>query len=183
MAKILESWQSKFAFAMTSKSTMKGKYFTKIGLINRLSRYLLAAVLLLSGGSKLFYLQGFATEVSLYSELYVSSILVPWSYAIALVVCCVEIGLGILLYNRRFALYSIFVVFALMTFFLYLTGVNYLSPTIFGSVESCGCFGELIHFSAKGSFTKAVILWIVAFVVFLLSIKNISKYLFSVSSN
>lgn len=183
MAKTLESWQSKFTFAMTSKSTMKGKYFTKIGLINRLSRYLLAAVLLLSGGSKLFYLQGFATEVSLYSELYVSSILVPWSYAIALVVCCVEIGLGILLYNMRFALYSIFVVFALMTFFLYLTGVNYLSPTIFGSVESCGCFGELIHFSAKGSFTKAVILWIVAFVVFLLSIKNISKYLFSVSSN
>ena len=63
-----------------------------------------------------------------------------------------------------------------MTFFIYLTGVNYLSPTLLGSIESCGCFGELIHFSAKGSFIKTIVLWIIAFITFVSNIKNDRPY-------
>lgn len=139
-------------------------------MINIIGRYSLAVVLVLSGGSKMFYLQGFAMEVTQYSELYMSSVFAPWSDVIALTVCCVEISLGVFLCFRHFSFHSTLLTFVLMTFFLYLTGINYLHPTIFGSVESCGCFGELIHFSAKGSFVKTVVLWIVAFMTFLLSI-------------
>lgn len=163
---------------------MNRNYFIKRNIINIVGRYLLAMVLLLSGGSKLLYLQGFATEVALYSELYVSSVFAPWSDAIALAVCCVEISLGVFLCFRRFSFLSTLSVLALMTFFLYLTGVNYLYPTMFGPVESCGCFGELIHFSAKGSFVKTIVLWIVALVAFLSSInkENIKLTLFRKSN-
>ncbi len=151
-----------------------------MNIINHVGRYLLAAVLLLSGVSKLFYLQGFATEVTLYSELYVSSVFTSWSEVIALLVCCVEIGLGAFLCFKSCSFLSTLLVWVLMTFFLYLTGVNYFYPTLFGSVESCGCFGELIHFSAKGSFIKTVILWFVALVAFLTNINrkefNFSQY-------
>ena len=61
------------------------------------SRRLLAVVFLLSGVSKLLSLNSFASEVQQYSELYVGSVFVPWSGAIAVGVCCIEIILGMAL--------------------------------------------------------------------------------------
>lgn len=52
--------------------------------------------------------------------------------------------------------------------FVWLTGVNLFFPTIFGSVESCGCFGELVHFTPVGSFVKSMVLWMLALVLFVL---------------
>ena len=126
------------------------------------SRRLLAVVLLLSGVSKLFSLNSFASEVQQYSELYVGSVFVSWSGVIAFAVFCIEIVLGMDLSFARTSAIASMGVLVLMTFFLYLTGVNYLFPTVLGSVESCGCFGELIHFSAKGSFIKSLLLWIIS---------------------
>ncbi len=132
--------------------------------IGNVGRKTLTAVMLLSGVSKLFYLQSFSEEVAQYSELYVSQLLVPWSKVIAVAVCCTEILLGLLLPMSKISIYTTLAAFALITFFLYLTGANYLFPTALGSVESCGCFGELVHFSAKGSFVKSVALWTIAFI-------------------
>ena len=129
-----------------------------------MGRKTLAAVMLLSGVSKLFYLQGFSEEVAQYSELYVSQSLVSWSKGIAVAVCCTEILLGMLLPMSKISIYTTLAAFALTTFFLYLMGINYLFPTALGSVETCGCFGELVHFSAKGSFVKSVILWTAALI-------------------
>ena len=126
------------------------------------SRYLLAAVLLLSGVSKLFSLNSFASEVQQYSELYVGPVFVSWSGAIAVAVCCIEVVLGMAMSFAKTSVAASIGVLALMTFFLCLTGVNYLFPTVLGSVESCGCFGELIHFSAKGSFIKSLLLWFIS---------------------
>ncbi len=132
--------------------------------IGNVGRMLLAAVMLLSGISKLFYLQGFSEEVAQYSELYVSQSLVLWSKGIAVAVCCAEIMLGLLLPMSKMSIHTTLAAFALMTFFLYFTGMNYFFPTALGSVESCGCFGELVHFSAKGTFVKSVALWAVAII-------------------
>ena len=141
-------------------------------IFSKFGRYLLATVLLLSGISKCLYLHGFSAEVSQYSELYISSVFVPFSSQIAISVCCVEILLGLLLFFSRFTLFSTFTVLVLMLFFLYLTGVNYLFPTLLGRIESCGCFGELIHFSAKGSFIKTLVLCAISFITFCLIIKE-----------
>lgn len=153
-------------------------HFTGSSLINIAGRLILAIVLLLSGLSKLFYLQEFASEVAHYSELYISSFLIPWNSQISIIVCCSEILLGLLLLIPKMLLVSTLGVFVLMTFFLYLTGINYLNPTLLGSIETCGCFGELIHFSAKGSFIKAIILWAIAFIVFASNIKDTQTLLY-----
>jgi hypothetical protein len=143
-----------------------------IARIDNMGRKLLAIVMLLSGISKLFYLQGFSEEVAKYSELYVSQSLVSWSKVIAVGVCCTETLLGILLPMSKISLYTTLAAFVLMTFFLYLTGMNYLFPTALGSVESCGCFGELVHFSAKGSLVKNVALWTATLITAICNRKN-----------
>jgi len=156
---------------------MEKTYIKKCNILIIVSKYLFAIIMLLSGISKLFYINGFSIEVSQYLELYISSIYVPWSYHISVFVCCIEIMLGIMLLIPKWSLISLLSLFILMSFFLYLTGINYLKPTVLGSIESCGCFGELIHFSAKGSFIKTVLLWtiiaiIIIYVLFLNKIKG-----------
>lgn len=59
-----------------------------------------------------------------------------------------------------------------MLFFLCLTGENYFLPTMLGRIESCGCLGELIHFSAKGLFIQILVLCIISFATFCLVIKG-----------
>ena len=56
------------------------------------------------------------------------------------------------------------VFFVLLTFFTWLTAVNYFAPSLFGSIESCGCFGDLIHFSPLASFIKSAVMWFAALV-------------------
>lgn len=131
-------------------------------------RVIFAMVLLLSGFAKIMSLKSFADEVAKYSELYVSDYLVTWSHELAIVVCVVEILLGIMLLFAILPSFSLSVTLVLMTFFLYLTSVNYMFPTVLGSVESCGCFGEFIHFTALGSFVKSVVLWLLVLVVIIL---------------
>jgi len=145
-------------------------------IIYNVSRFLLASVLMLSGISKLFYLQGFATEVAQYSELYISTIFVPFARTIAVAVCCTETALGISLLIPKLSAFAGIAVFVLMTFFLYLTAVNYLYPTILGSIESCGCFGNLMHFTAKGSFIKSVVLWTATLIMIILYRKSNRPY-------
>ena len=149
-----------------------GNIHTTTIIFSKIGRYLLAIVLLTSGISKCFYLHGFSNDVSQYSELYVSSAFVPLSNQIAITVCCVEILLGLLLLFTRFSLLSTFTASVLILFFLYLTGVNYFFPTILGRIESCGCFGELVRFSAKGSFIKTLVLCAISFATFCLNIKE-----------
>lgn len=145
---------------------VKNKYY------NNISSYIIASILLFSGISKCFYLQRFAEEVSQYSEFYVSSSFSPLSEFIAIALCFIEIIVGVLLFTKKLLFIAASMSFLLMSFFLYLTGINYLFPTVLGSIESCGCFGELIHFTAKGSFIKSGVLWLIALNIFISSIKN-----------
>ena len=57
---------------------------------------------------------------------------------------------------------SAFAFVAILSFFVFLTGVNLFFPTVIGSIEACGCFGELIHFTPLSSFIKSVILLVIA---------------------
>ena len=57
-------------------------------------------------------------------------------------------------------------------FFVYLTGINLFFPSIIGSIESCGCFGELIHFTPIESFVKSVVLWLLSLVLMINSYRE-----------
>lgn len=75
---------------------------------------------------------------------------------VAVSVCIGEVMIGALAlwpnaYNRIHWIYPV-----VMVFFTYLTYINLIVP--YGQIESCGCFGEVIHLNPKETFVKNVLL-------------------------
>ena len=123
---------------------------------------ILGTIFILSGVAKAFNVNSFAYEVRLYSDAYFWVGLGYWATPIAVLVCTAEIFFGLLALRQDYSKVCSVVFFVLLTFFTWLTAVNYFAPSLFGSIESCGCFGELIHFSPLASFVKSAVLWVVA---------------------
>lgn len=143
-----------------------------LGACLSIVRYLLSVTFLFSGVSKLFYLPAFSTEVAQYTELYISDVFVSWSEIVAVSLCMVEIFLGVALCLKRLSVSAGCVAVALLSFFLYLTAVNYLFPTALGSLQSCGCFGEWLRLSPKASFVKSLVLWGISIFWLVLSLRT-----------
>lgn len=119
---------------------------------------------LVSSLMKCVNIHSFASETMLYLEAYVSPALAPASMALSCMVCSLELLLAMLLLHKRYVWPASVVSVLLLSFFACLTGANLIAPAEFGQIESCGCFGELIHFTPGGSFVKSVVLCLVAFV-------------------
>lgn len=78
------------------------------------------------------------------------------------IVCLAELLIGVFFLIPRFCLYANIAALIALSFFVCLTGDNYLNPSIIGPIESCGCFGELIHFTPLEAFVKSCVLWVFA---------------------
>ncbi len=124
--------------------------------------YILSCVFILSGVSKAINVPAFAYEVRMYSDAYLMDGIGYWSQPIAVLVCAMEILVGLLALRTRYMKICCIVMLLMLSFFVWLTGINYFCPSIMGSVESCGCFGELIHFTPLGAFLKSVTLFLFA---------------------
>lgn len=128
-------------------------------------RLALGFVFIASSLLKVYSFRAFVVEVDEYIDFYMPQWLHGWNMLCAIGVCVLELTVGLLAFwgkqARRMSCLSLL----LLTFFVWLTGVNLFFPTIYGSVESCGCFGELIHFTPLGSFWKSMVLWILALVL------------------
>lgn len=120
--------------------------------VGNIIRWFIGAVFILSSLSKCWALQGFREEVSFYLDVYFGNILREYAMAICIILCAVEFVIGILAFFQKTKNVAMASAVALLSFFVYLTGENFLNPSIFGSYESCGCFGELIHFTPLTSF-------------------------------
>lgn len=125
---------------------------------------LLGIVYFLSAITKVFSLKAFGGEVMLYLEIYFNGWLSNYSIHVAGLVCLAELTIGIFYLMPKFCHYANLVGFAVLSFFVYLTGDNYFNPSMVGKVESCGCFGELIHFTPLESFIKSCVLWVISLV-------------------
>ena len=135
----------------------------------------LSILFLLSSMMKAVNIHSFAMETGEFIDLYMPEWLHGWQMACAMMVCVVELVLGMLAWDRRFRLFAIGGMTCLLAFFVYLTGVNAFMPTMFGSIESCGCFGELIHFSPLASFVKSVILLAMASTALVMLVRTVDK--------
>lgn len=124
----------------------------------RIAMYALSSIFILSGVSKAINIPAFAYEVRMYSDAYLLDGIGYWSQPIAVVVCALEIMVGLLALRSRYMKICSVAMLVMLSFFVWLTGINYFCPSVMGSIESCGCFGELIHFSPLGAFLKSVIL-------------------------
>lgn len=144
--------------------------------MKRIISYILSVCFLLSGTLKLVSLRSFEQEVQLYGDAYIGDWVHSFSFEIAILVCVVEIVAAIMALLRQYSFVSAIAFVAMLSFFVYLTGVNLFSPTIVGSIETCGCFGELIHFTPLSSFVKSVILFLIAVAnLYIVSKQDFSK--------
>lgn len=122
-------------------------------------RITLGVCFILSGVMKAVNVYSFAQEIRLYIEAYMDSYFVQWTVEIAVAICAIETITGLLALRKKYAPIVSIVFLGMMSFFVWLTGINLFYPSLMGSIESCGCFGELIHFSPLASFVKSVVLW------------------------
>ena len=127
--------------------------------ISTVLRIMLGVCFILSGVMKAVNVYSFAQEIRLYAEAYMDSFCVKWTVEIAVVICAIETITGLLALRKKFVPIVTVIFLGMMSFFVWLTGINLFSPSFMGSIESCGCFGELIHFSPLTSFIKSVVLW------------------------
>ena len=134
-------------------------------------RITLGVCFILSGVMKAVNVYSFAQEVRLYIEAYMDSFCVQWSVEIAMVVCAIETVTGLLALRKKYERIVAVIFLGLMSFFVWLTGINLFCPSLMGSIESCGCFGELIHFSPLASFVKSIVLWGMAIMNYELFVK------------
>lgn len=138
-----------------------GKSLTK-QLVGHICGWLIGIVFILSAISKCFSIQGFQDEVLYYLDVYFAGLFRGYSMALCVSLCVFELAVGVMsLYHKTKPLAMLSSV-VLLSLFVYLTGENYFNPSIMGSYESCGCFGELIHFTPLSSFLKSVILWLIS---------------------
>lgn len=133
----------------------------------------LLSVFLLSSVMKAVNINSFAMETRLYMDAYFwdlksvmsgfGTIRIEMTGAIG--VCVIEMLVALLAIQHEYRRVASVGFCVMLTFFVYLTGLNLFFPTIMGSIESCGCFGELIHFSPLASFIKSVVLWVLSIVL------------------
>ena len=137
-------------------------------------------IFLLSSIFKSINIHSFALETRLYVDAYMADGLRPLAMTGAIAICAIEMILALLAIRKEYRRIAAIGFFLMLTFFVYLTGINLFFPTIMGSIESCGCFGELIHFTPMASFIKSVVLWVLSLLLVVESYKsheswNISK--------
>ena len=130
--------------------------------IHMLVTYCLGGVFILSAVTKVVGLPVFADEMRLYLDIYFGGWLRDSSLFLAGMVCLAELLIGIACLVPALRRQANVAAFLALTFFVWLTGDNYFCPSPFGRIESCGCFGELIHFTPLASFIKSLVLWCMA---------------------
>lgn len=136
-------------------------------------RSILGFVMISSAILKFFSISSFVQEVQLYIDLYLLDFLHEWSLYIAVTVCVSELAIGILVLTGLYRMMVSMMLVAMFSFFLYLTSLNAFFPSeYYGSIESCGCFGELIHFTPMESFYKSLALWGMAVIQLTMTIKR-----------
>lgn len=143
---------SRFGGNIGWQMSIKGKMETTL-------RIALGVCFILSGIMKAVNVYSFAQEIRLYIEAYMDSSFVQWTVEIAVVICAIETITGLLALKREYIAVVSVVFLVIMSFFVWLTGINLFCPSLMGSIESCGCFGELVHLSPLASFVKSVVLW------------------------
>lgn len=124
----------------------------------------LGGVFITSALLKFYALQSFQGEVRLYLEAYFPSVFIGNEQLIAFLTCLIEFIMGLCAVVGCMKRIICINYVAILTFFVWLTGLNLFYPSLMGSVESCGCFGELIHFTPMMSFIKSILLWILSII-------------------
>lgn len=134
-------------------------------------RITLGVCFIFSSVMKAVNVYSFAQEIRLYMEAYMDSFFVKWTVEIAVLICAIETITGLLAFRKKYEFIVAVIFLGMLSFFVWLTGLNLFYPSLMGSIESCGCFGELIHFSPLAAFVKSVVLWVMSVECWMLGVR------------
>src|SRR5687768_6217499 len=118
------------------------------------SRFFVGIIFIFSGLIKANDPLGFGYKLEEYFEVFRIDFLNSFAVDIAIIICALEIILGIALLLGIRARQTSIGLLALVVFFTFLTFYS----AAFDVVRSCGCFGDAIPLTPWQSFTKDLIL-------------------------
>ena len=121
---------------------------------------ILGLVFIFSSLSKAVNVVAFARTVASFVLFLGFDFLTGHEMLIAYAICSAELLLGLMLFNRRLRYLAVSFTILLMVFFTCITYYNFVMPQ--GNIESCGCFGELVHLTPWESFAKNIVLLLLA---------------------
>jgi uncharacterized membrane protein YphA (DoxX/SURF4 family) len=127
-----------------------------------ISRAIVGLLFIFSGLIKANDPLGFGYKLQEYFEVFHISFLNDFSPAIAILLCTLEIGLGVLLLLGFWAKGVAWGLLVLIVFFTFLTFYS----AFFEVVTSCGCFGDAIPLTPWQSFSKDLILLTLIIIIF-----------------
>ena len=122
----------------------------------KLTSSIVGIVFILSGIFKSVNVYSFANTILQYTGYFMWDFLYGYQLGLAVLICSGEILIGLLSLLPRVSILTGFVYFPILLFFSIITGLNYFEP--YAQIESCGCFGEMIHMSPLASFIKSIVL-------------------------
>ena len=123
---------------------------------NNILSYILGGVFIFSSFSKAISISGFGMVVDTFMSLLGLDVFYGHGIVIGWVICLVELVLGAMMYPKVLRKIAIGCITAMLMVFTYITYINITS--LYGGIESCGCFGEIIHFTASQTFYKNIVL-------------------------
>ena len=136
----------------------------------------IAFTFILSSTFKWIGLKTFAVTVNDFCAFLGLDALYGHGMALAIIICTAELVLGIAALIPRIRDYVVWVYLIVMGVFTYITHLNLVS--LYGQIESCGCFGEVIHLTPAESFYKNVVLLALTILACVLSVYNKRKNLY-----
>lgn len=99
-----------------------------------------------------------ANTVGLFCSLFGVPSLYKYKLFLAIALCFVELLTGFLAFNVEYVRFSSVAFLILVSFFTAITFFNYAAAG--QPIETCGCFGEIVHLSPRATFYKNVCLLI-----------------------
>ncbi|SEE61619.1 hypothetical protein SAMN04487828_2414 [Prevotella sp. lc2012] len=131
-------------------------YNIKVKHLKQILFFAFGAIFIFSAISKAINIPSFSLVINSYCGLLGIDGLYSFTRLLAITICAFEFLIGIGAFIKPCQRVLIWVYPAVMAFFVYITYINYTD--LYGGIESCGCFGELIHFTPASSFYKNIVL-------------------------
>lgn len=132
--------------------------------------YILGILFILSSIFKWIGLRTFALTVNDFCAFLGLNALYGHGMALAIIICSVELVLGVAAFIPKLRKYVVWVYTLVLGYFTYITYLNLVS--LYGQIESCGCFGEVIHLTPAETFYKNVLLLTLSLIACALTVYN-----------
>lgn len=129
----------------------------------KFSRFFVGILFIISGLIKLNDPIGFSIKLEEYFVLFGMEWLSSSALAFSVIICAVEVVLGIALLLGIMQKQLSWVLLLMILFFTWLTGYS----AVTGKVTDCGCFGDAIKLTPWQSFSKDVVLLVFILVIFI----------------